>query len=90
MTMTILLDGKAMLDRVSAHDHLALRLALPVYYGRNLDALYDVLTGLSEDTQIILEDPAAVIENMGKYGEALLSTMQEAAESNPHLTITLQ
>ena len=88
--MAIKLNGKAMVDRPTAHSHLAERLDLPSYYGRNLDALYDVLTDIGQDTQIILEDPAAVIENMGKYGEALLSTMQEAAEENPHLTITLQ
>ena len=88
--MAIVLNGKAMTDRPTAHSHLAERLDLPTYYGRNLDALYDVLTDIGEDTQIILEDPAAVIENLGKYGEALLSTMQEAAEENPHLIITLQ
>ena len=88
--MTVTLNGKAMVDRPAAHSHLAERLDLPSYYGRNLDALYDVLTDIGQDTQIILDDPAAVIENLGKYGEALLSTMQEAAEENPHLTITLQ
>ena len=31
-----------------------------------------------------------ILEQLGKYGEALLSTMQEAAENNPHLTITLR
>ena len=88
--MTVTLNGKAMVDRPAAHSHLADQLDLPTYYGRNLDALYDVLTDIGEDTQIILEDPAAVIENLGKYGEALLATMQEAAEENPRLTITLQ
>lgn len=88
--MAIILDGKAMTDRSAAHSHLAEKLALPAYYGRNLDALYDLLTELEKDTQIILLDPAAVIDNLGKYGEALLSVMQEAAEENPKLTITLQ
>ena len=88
--MTVTLNGKAMVDRPAAHSHLAERLDLPTYYGRNLDALYDVLTDIGEDTQIILEDPAAVVDNLGKYGEALLSTMQEAAEENPHLIIALQ
>lgn len=88
--MVIILEGKAMNDRPSAHAHLAERLDLPSYYGRNLDALYDVLTEIGADTEIILMDPAAVVEAMGKYGEALLSTMQEAAENNPRLTITLK
>ena len=88
--MAIMLDGKAMTDRPAAHSHLAERLDLPTYYGRNLDALHDMLTEIGEDTELILEDPAAVVEQMGKYGEALLSTMQEAAENNPHLIITLR
>ena len=88
--MPIILDGNAMTDRAAAHSHLAQRLELPAWYGRNLDALYDVLTELGEQTQIVLADPAAVVANLGKYGEALLSTMQEAAEENPNLTITLQ
>ena len=53
-------------------------------------ALYDVLSEISEDTELVLQDPNAVAQNLGKYGEALLSVMQEAAEENPHLTITLR
>ena len=88
--MTIMLDGTAMTDRVTAHTHLAERMELPVYYGRNLDALYDVLMEFGTGTQIILAEPAAVVNNLGKYGEALLAPMQEAAEENPNLTITLE
>ena len=88
--MTVVLDGKAMIDRMSAHSHLAQRLELPSYYGRNLDALYDVLSEISEETELVLTDPAAVVDQMGKYGEALLATMQEAAEENPKLIVTLQ
>ena len=88
--MAIVLEGAAMTDRMAVHNHLVERLDLPTYYGRNLDALYDVLMELGGETEIILRDPGAVAENLGKYGEALLSTLQEAAEENPHLTITLQ
>ena len=88
--MAIILEGAAMTDRMAVHNHLVERLDLPTYYGRNLDALYDVLMELGGETEIILRDPGAVAENLGKYGEALLTTLQEAAEENPHLTITLQ
>ena len=86
--MAFILDGKAMTDRAAAHTHLAQRLELPDWYGRNLDALHDLLTDLAGE--IILEDPAAVTEYLGRYGEALLATMQEAAETNPGLTITIR
>lgn len=88
--MAIILEGSAMTDRAAAHSHLAQRLELPTYYGRNLDALYDVLTDIGTETEIILNDPGVVVELMGKYGEALLSTMQEAAEENPKLIVTLR
>lgn len=87
--MDIILEGRAMTDRVSTHSHLLERLELPEYYGRNLDALYDVLTDMASPVQITLRDPAAVTEQLGRYGEALLSTMQEAAENNPNLTFIL-
>ena len=88
--MTVILEGSRMIDRVAVHNHLAERLQLPSYYGRNLDALYDVLTELGEETTIILRDPALVAEQLGKYGDALLNAMQEAAEENPKLSITLE
>ena len=88
--MVIELDGRAMTDRPAAHSHLAERLELPSWYGRNLDALYDVLTDISRETELILRDPGAVAEQLGRYGEALLDTLREAAESNPNLTVTLK
>ena len=88
--MVIELDGRAMTDRPAAHSHLAERLELPSWYGRNLDALYDVLTDISRETELILRDPGAVAEQLGRYGEALLDTLREAAESNPYLTVTLK
>ena len=88
--MIIHLDGTAMTDRVAAHNHLSERLDLPTYYGRNLDALYDVLTEIGQETELVLNDPGAVAQLMGKYGEALLSTLQEAAENNPKLIVILK
>lgn len=88
--MAIVLEGAAMTDRMAVHNHLVERLDLPTYYGRNLDALYDVLMELGGETEIILRDPGAVAEQLGRYGEALLDTLREAAESNPNLTVTLK
>jgi len=88
--VTIILDGRAMTDRSAAHSHLAQRLGLPGYYGRNLDALYDALTEISTDTRIILEESGAVTESLGSYGEALLETLRDAAGENPGLTVTMK
>ena len=88
--MTVELDGRLMTDRGTAHDLLKQQLNLPDYYGRNLDALYDLLMEVSAETQITLVDPAAVVNFLGKYGQTLLSTIQEAAENNPNLIMILK
>lgn len=84
------LEGRQMTDRAVAHDHLQERLGLPGYYGRNLDALYDLLTEVGSPTEVILLDPAAVEKHLGRYGTAMLEVLREAAEKNPNLTVTLK
>ncbi len=88
--MTVILDGTAMHDRQAAHSHLAQRLALPDYYGRNLDALYDLLTQIGTDTELVLRDSDALVKTLGRYGKALMDTLADAAKENPHLKLTVQ
>ena len=55
-----LLYGKNMTDEESMHDELQRCFSLPAYYGRNLDALWDILTETGEPRRITLHDPQAV------------------------------
>lgn len=82
--MTVLLDGLEMGDRKSAHDHLKVKLHLPDYYGRNLDALYDLLTERGEPLTIMVQNQAEI------YTEALLDTLKDAADNNPNLEIVIE
>lgn len=79
------LDGSLMTDRKSAHEHLKTRLALPDYYGSNLDALYDLLTEWGNPARIILKNRDAMITYMGGYADVLTQTLAEAADNNPAL-----
>jgi ribonuclease inhibitor len=83
------LDCALMTDRKATHDYLKAQLMLPEYYGRNLDALYDLMTGFLRDARIILRNTNLLEENLGGYGAALLATMTEAAEDNPALTLEI-
>lgn len=85
--MTVELDCAFLTSRRDAHDYLAGQLNLPDYYGRNLDALYDVLTSIGTPMNITVKNQALAEENLGGYGSALLATIREAAEENPALTI---
>lgn len=88
--MTVYLDGRQMPDRVAAHAYLKEALSLPDHYGRNLDALYDLLTERGETTEIVLTHFAEMESAMGHYAPALLHTLEEAAESNPRLTVRVE
>lgn len=85
--MTVTLDGLQMQDRASAHDHLKAQLMLPDYYGRNLDALYDLLTERGQPLEITLSNESVLTDLLGDYGEAILQTLREAAEANSALTL---
>lgn len=83
------LDGRLMYDRRAAHDHLRERLNFPEYYGRNLDALYDLLTDCGQLT-IVLHHPESMEAALGAYSAMLLETLEQAAASNPYLEFAVQ
>ncbi|MDE7262266.1 MAG: barstar family protein [Oscillospiraceae bacterium] len=84
---TIILDGERMRNRRAAHDHLAEQLGLPEYYGRNLDALYDLLTERGCPTRLVVQHKATLISQLGKYGIALCRTLEDADQANPSLEV---
>ena len=87
---TITLDLERMTSVPALHKYLRNALALPAHYGANLNALYDYLTVIAESTQIIV--PANVTDNekLGWYGEQLLQVLQDAAEENENLQVTIK
>lgn len=87
--MKVYLDGRLMSDKAAAHELIRQELKTPEYYGRNLDALYDLLTSLPEATEIELTEKDAMLEQLGAYGAALLVTLQQAEENAPNLTLTV-
>ncbi len=85
--MIAALDCTLMTDRGAAHEYLKQQLRLPDYYGRNLDALYDLLPAEGREVTILLQHTACLGENLGGFGDMLLATLREAAEENPKLTV---
>lgn len=69
------LDGK--LIRQRGHDYLAEALNFPDYYGKNLDALYDCLTEISCDIELI---------NASVVDKDIIDTFKDAASENDFLT----
>lgn len=68
------LDGK--LIKEEGHDYLMRALNLPDYYGRNLDALYDCLTEMECDIELV---------NADEVDEDIVETFLDAASENDFL-----
>ena len=69
------------------HDLMADMLDLPEYYGRNLDALYDVLTTLEEKMTIVLDFEGRTLGELPKVTLSCLRVLYDAAYANPRLRI---
>ena len=85
--MTAQLDGRRMTTRENAHDHLAQQLALPSWYGRNLDALYDALGDVAEPTNLVLRG-APASDEMAAYLPRLTRVLEDAAAENRNVELT--
>ena len=67
------------------HDIFARELNFPGWYGRNLDALHDCLTGICEETRItFLHFPALPFPAAG-----LLRVLRDSENENKNLEISL-
>ncbi len=88
MKITIL-NGKRMTYNKSTHAYLKRKLQFPDYYGNNLDALWDLLTSISNPIEIILLNIDDMYENLGEYGEEIVKTFEEAMDENANIVFRI-
>lgn len=80
--MRIVLDACRMEERNEAQTYLQEMLDLPEHYGKNLDALYDCLTELT-DVEVAFENQ----DQAGDYFKKVYRVFRGAAKENPELKI---
>lgn len=84
----IILNFEGIADRAALHDYLAEAFALPEYYGRNLDALWDCLYGsFREPTTLVLEGLYTLPEGLFPSADALRALFLELEERDPMVTV---
>ncbi len=75
------LRGKSISSSQEFYDQISQALGFPDYFGRNLDALWDVLTGDVEGpVKIVWKDAAASKAALGKDFEKIKTLLKEVAK----------
>ena len=80
---TIIIPGREIADRAALHRFLRDALELPAHYGRNLDALHDVLTEFGGSWTV-------VFRNAGAVARGLRAVCADAAEETPGLQVSFE
>lgn len=85
-----ILDASYMTDRQATHEYILRQFSFPEYYGRNLDALYDMLTEIFEPTIIRIEHSELIETQLGDYGNILLKVLKDSTAQNSFLKLEIQ
>lgn len=59
-------------------------------YARNLDSLYDSLTEIEEETEVILKRDAVIMASRLEYAYRLLKVFSKAAAENPYFHVVFR
>ena len=85
------LQGEAIDSLETLHDEIARQLNFPDYYGRNLDALWDVLsTDLEGPVRLIWEDADASRQAMGEDFERVVALLADVAAERDDFEVILR
>lgn len=69
------------------HEYLKFELEFEEYYGNNLDALYDQLTSITENTCLGVFCPLKEDTKLSKYLEKVKKVIKDAELDNPCLCV---
>ena len=81
-----IIDCTKIKTREDLHRIFRETLSFPDWYGNNLDALYDCLTSITEQTHITLLH----FDPLDQMYSGFQDVFQDAQEANPRLLITIE
>lgn len=81
------LDVTPFAEKIPLHRYLKESFGFPFYYGGNLDALYDELTSITEQTSVTLRYNDQPQGKMISYLPKLISVFEDAARENYNLKV---
>lgn len=87
MNNKVEIDALRITNKQDLHSYIKEAFGFPEYYGKNLDALYDCLSELDEDTDIVFDKRTLELILDNAYAYKVLMVFGKAAAVNPHLKI---
>ena len=79
--MRATINAKRITDKAGLHALLGQKLNLPADCGKNLDAVFDLLTEPGKDRIITIKHEALLRETLGDYAERFLRMLEDAEKS---------
>ena len=79
----VFLDGDKIGSPAELHRTFASDLALPDYFGRNMDALHDCLTDIFAPVTVIAVHAPALWEHLGRSANAFRRLMADLTKEKP-------
>ena len=86
--MKLILDGELIKDKESLHKQMEEVLDFPEWYGGNLDALYDCLTGVPDEMEIRFQNWEIMAIKLEGYAAVAKKVILRAASENPHVAVS--
>ena len=83
----IILDCKEMSSKEKAHEYIMKKMNFPDYYGKNLDALYDILSTYDKEVYVKFINFESLFKQLGDYAVSLIDVFREAEEENTKLSL---
>lgn len=89
---SVLIDGKEIKTKDQLHAIIAKNLNFPTYYGKNLDALNEILSSdFTGDSIVKIKHVNLLKAKIGsEYIEAMIQVIMDAAEDNPRLILVIE
>jgi ribonuclease inhibitor len=88
---TIILEGSQLADLPAVYDALERQLGLPSWFGRNLDALHDALTGMVKGpVEIVWRDAERSRRAMGDDFARIVAILRQATSERADIRVVFQ
>ena len=85
-----LLSGKTVRSLDVFYDEIARQLAFPEHFGRNLDALWDVLSAdIEGPIEVVWKDPDSSRREMGEDFDRILAVLKEVKKTRKDFRLRL-